>query len=209
MKNIKIFTLLYIPFLINDLFFINAYRYELWLFFDYFFKLIVLYIVFYFINKKKFTLLDLGIKKLPFKVFIFWSILLSITGIFIDQYLYEMINNNIVSWKLFSFPQIENILVGKFDLVFGLLLTAISEEVVFRGVAVMLLASYFKNSFLLVLFSSVVFGLAHWGLGIPLILSAAIWGILPAISVMKTGSIYPAIVAHYLTNFIDFSKLAH
>ncbi len=58
-----------------------------------------------------------------------------------------------------------------------------------------------------VVISSLIFGLIHWGLGPAVVVTAALWGILPAISVLLVRSIYPAIIAHYVTNFVDFSGL--
>lgn len=205
----RFFAFLYAPFLINDLFFMHAFRFELWLFFDYFFKILALSIALYFVFIKKISFEDLGFKTIAIKPMLAWSVVLSVSGILIDQYLFELISSNLPSWKLFAFPAIDSDLVLKFDLVFGLALTAVSEEVVFRGVVLILLARFFASSTKLVIFSCVVFGLAHWGLGVALIINAMIWGILPAISVLKTRSIYPAIVAHYLTNLVDFAGFLH
>lgn len=169
----------------------------------------VLYMAFMMVQNGRLSFADLGLTKIAIKPFVAWTLLLSVVGVFIDQKVFEFLHGYLGGWRLFGFPTIDNSFVEYFDLSFGLALTAFSEEVVFRGVAILLLLRYVKNTTFIVVFSSTVFGFAHWGLGVPLIISAALWGILPAISVIKTRSIYPAIVAHYITNFVDFAGLAY
>ena len=199
-----IFFLLALPFFLNDFVFAVAVESDTWLFTDYATKLFALFLALWLIQTKRLAWRQLGLSALPFKEFVFWSVLLSVTGILIDQFA-PLFLKSLPDWRFFSFPAIADRWVTGVDLTFGLMLTALSEEVVFRGAALLFLAAYFKKTWAAVIFSVLVFGAIHWGLGMAVMISAALWGILPALSVLKTRSIWPAVVAHYLTNLVDFS----
>lgn len=208
MRAWLIFALLCLPFLLNDFLFAATTGYEAWLFIDYATKIAVLFFALYLVQRGRIVWGDLGFTRIAAKPLIGWTLLLSVTGVLIDQNVPALLNELFPRWRFFSFPKIDDVWVERVDLSFGLWLTALSEEAVFRGAALLMLAIYFKKAATSVLFSAAVFGLIHWGLGPALVLNAAIWGILPAISVLKTRSIWPAVIAHYLTNFVDFSGLA-
>lgn len=207
MTPLPFFLLLSIPFFLNDFLFAAATEAGAWLFVDYATKIFVLFMVAYAVECGRFKARDFGFVLLPWRGFAAWTLLLTLTGVLIDQLLPSMLSAHLPSWRLFKFPAIDNPWVLGFDLSFGLILTAVSEEAVFRGAALLLLAAAIPNRFVLVAFSCLIFGAIHWGLGPALMISAAVWGILPAISVLVTRSIYPALIAHYVTNFVDFSGL--
>ena len=87
------------------------------------------------------------------------------------------------------------------------MLVAFTEEIVFRSCYLFVLKDKIKSKVLIIIISCIVFGMIHWSLGLHAIITNAIWGIMPMISLMTTNSIWPAIVAHYLTNFIAFSGI--
>ena len=55
--------------------------------------------------------------------------------------------------------------------------------------------------------SCCLFGLIHWSAGLHAVIATAIWGILPMIALIYTGSLWPAIVAHFVTDVVAFSGL--
>ena len=93
---------------------------------------------------------------------------------------------------------------GWLDITAGLALTAIAEELVFRRLFYNVLRPFFTSSVLFVLASAVVFGLIHWSGGVANVVSAAIAGVALMALMLRTGSVVPAIVAHYLVNFVLF-----
>ena len=197
-------ALLSLPFFLNDLFFWWAEGYLAWLGFDYLFKAIALLLVWVWVQRGG-SWAQLGLVRLPWRPLLFWTVGLSLLGVAIDQSVPGWMMAAGYDWRLFGFPAIDSSAVLAFDLSFGLALTAVSEEVVFRGFAILALLPFIRRPVVLVLGSSLLFGAVHWGLGPAVILTAALWGIVPAVSVVVTRSIYPAIIAHYVTNFVDFS----
>ncbi|MEH7884203.1 CPBP family intramembrane glutamic endopeptidase [Bacillus sp. JJ1609] len=89
-------------------------------------------------------------------------------------------------------------------LLFGLLfaiMNATLEEVLWRGI---LLSNLKENisTFYAVVITSIGFGLLHLSIGIPVIvcLLFSFGGLFYAIVVLKTNSIYPSIVFHFVIN---------
>ena len=117
---------------------------------------------------------------------------------------YPPIDDLFTSTKLQEFPEIKSTSLYWLDMTFGLALTAISEELVFRRLFLSTLKPYFSGTALFVLFSAVIFGLIHWSSGVANVVCAAIAGVAFMLLLLKTGSVWPAIAAHYLTNFILF-----
>lgn len=91
------------------------------------------------------------------------------------------------------------------DLTFGLMLVAISEEFVFRGVLLPQLSRALRSDVGGLLVSSVLFGLAHWSTGAGAVLQTSLAGVLLGICTLRTRTIYPAVIAHYVINFVTFS----
>lgn len=94
-----------------------------------------------------------------------------------------------------------------FDLIVGLALVAVSEEVVFRY----LYHDYWKTRALpvwwLYVVPSIAFGLLHLPRGVILAVSTAVFGALMMFLYRRTGSLWPPIVIHYVINFLIFSGL--
>ncbi len=193
-----------LPFFLNDLFFWGASDYRLWLAIDYLFKIAACALIWLWIRRGG-EQRWLGLRPVAPVVFVAWTVGLSLLGVAIDQGVPGWVIAQGYEWRLFSFPAIESRAVFWFDLGPGLMLTAVSEELVFRGFGVLALLALGWRPIWAILFSSLLFGLVHWGLGPAVIVTATLWGLLPALSVVLTRSIFPAIIAHYVTNFVDFS----
>lgn len=191
-------------FLLNDIPLIYAHTYISWLLIDYSVRLLALFIIFYLIKHKISVSSEFGLIKIGIKQFILWSIVLSVTGVMIDQIGYKLIEKILPKFQIMSYLKVENTLIKVFDLTAGLLLVSVTEELIFRGYYFSVLRSYTKSPFIIISTSSLMFGLIHWSLGLHGIIVAAMWGILPMIAMWKTGSVYPAIIAHYVTDFVSF-----
>lgn len=194
-------------FLLNDIPLIYAHTYISWLLIDYSVRLLALFIIFYLIQQKISVSSEFGLIKIGIRQFILWSIVLSVTGVMIDQIGYKLLEKILPKFQIMPYLKVENTLIKVFDLTAGLLLVSVTEELIFRGYYFSVLRSYTKSPFIIISISSLMFGLIHWSLGLHGIIVAAMWGILPVISMLKTGSVFPAIIAHYVTDFISFSGI--
>jgi len=108
---------------------------------------------------------------------------------------------------LSSFPAINALPLFVFDLTIGLVLVALSEEIIFRGIAKLALKRYIKSDLLIVIISATVFSSIHWSMGAPSLVSSFFIGCFYMLSFMKTKSIYPALASHYLGNYVAFSNI--
>ena len=91
------------------------------------------------------------------------------------------------------------------DLTFGIALVAFSEEVVFRRCARIFFRTYIINDWLLVLFTSILFGAYHWWTGIGNIVEAVLIGVLLMLFYLRSAALWPVVLAHYLTDVVDFA----
>ena len=91
------------------------------------------------------------------------------------------------------------------DGLFGLALVAYSEEVVFRRCARHLFKVYLNDGYALVVVTSLLFGAYHWWTGIGNIIEAVLIGALLMLFYRRSGALWPVVVAHYLTDVVDFA----
>ena len=99
---------------------------------------------------------------------------------------------------------VENTSLTRSLLIFALffsLINAVLEEILWRGILLSSLKEY-VSTFYAVLITSIGFGLLHLSIGIPLVMSLlfSFGGLFYAFIVLKTNSIYPAIVFHFVIN---------
>lgn len=157
---------------------------------------------------------------------VLWTMVTVVCGVAVDQTLGPFLAHRLHSAPRFTFPELGGVFQA-LDLTIGVALVALSEELVFRSLALRLLLARAKSApvrrpsgrdfaggsagmtlpalVLVVLSSSVVFGLAHWGAGLHAIITTAAWGILPMVALIRTGSLWPALIAHYVTDLVGFS----
>ena len=105
---------------------------------------------------------------------------------------------------LFRYPKIEQPALYWIDLTFGLALTAVAEEAVFRAIARDFLARYMSGAFAVVAASALIFAAIHWSHGIGAMLTALFAGAALMALYMRTGSVAPCMIAHYAVNAADF-----
>ena len=90
------------------------------------------------------------------------------------------------------------------DITLGLMLVAVSEEIVFRRCARDVLQPYLGDGHGLVLATSLLFACYHWWAGIGSIVEAFAMGILLMSFLQRTGAIWPVVLAHYLVDVAAF-----
>lgn len=206
-KKLLYLALLVSPFLLNDFPLIYAKTYIQWILIDYAVRILIIAAIIYLVKKKNVSLSEFGLVRINLKQFFKWSLILSFVGIVIDQVGWRFFDSILPKTKLMSYPTTGNALLNAIDLTFGLCLVSISEELVFRGYFYTVARNYTKKFFIITAFSSVVFGAIHWSLGLHAVIVSAIWGVLPMIALLKTGSVIPALFAHYATDFVSFSHI--
>ena len=109
------------------------------------------------------------------------------------------------SWRLTRFPAPTNLALQFFDVTAGVVLAAISEEIVFRF--------YFMNLFLLrgasmrmtIILSTLIFAAIHWSYGASTTIFAAFAGLLFSIGFIGTGNLAVPIIAHAVFDAVFFA----
>jgi membrane protease YdiL (CAAX protease family) len=106
--------------------------------------------------------------------------------------------------KLFEWPAIDNSLLLTLDATFGLMLTAVVEELIFRRLAWHALAKRLPGETSRLIGASLLFGLIHWGNGPWAVIATGLGGAALWLAYRRTGSLPLAIIAHYIINAIVF-----
>jgi membrane protease YdiL (CAAX protease family) len=201
-RSLVILAILSAIYLLNDFLFMRAGGYIEWLAIDYGSRFLAIGIILYLFRRKISVPAEFGLKSIPFRTGLVWVLVLAITGVLIDQAGWRFFERVLPFTQLASMPKIGNPLVRTFDLTFGVTLVAVSEEMVFRGYCYSALHDRMSSP-VLVLASAVLFGLIHWSTGLHAIISTALWGILPMVAMIRTRSVLPAMIAHYITDLVS------
>ncbi len=158
-----------------------------------------------------------------------WVVLISAWGIALYKVLEPWLYRSLPNTKLFGYPNLSGIRLA-IDLFPGIALVALSEEAFFRGIAFrvfgvrvntmfrqnalgLLEADGKQRSPTRVFFSLriwllvILFGVSHWSSGIGAVLSAMLTGAAFSAAVVFTGTLWPALIAHYVIDFVVFSGI--
>jgi membrane protease YdiL (CAAX protease family) len=92
-----------------------------------------------------------------------------------------------------------------FDIIFGLGVDTYTEEVVFRRCARHEFKPYLGDGLLLVAVTSLLFGAYHWWSGVGNILAVMLMGVLFMLFFRRSGSLWPVVLSHYLTDVAHFA----
>jgi hypothetical protein len=201
-RRLIILAVLSSIFLLNDFLFLTAKSYGMWLLIDYSSRLLAVGIALALVRRKISGAAEFGLTGIPFRSGLSWLLLLTATGILIDQVGSRFLEQFLPLTQLALMPKSDNSFVNIFDLTFGVALVAVSEEAVFRGYCFSALHDRL-SPLALVALSAVLFGMIHWSQGLHAVVSTALWGILPMVSMIRTRSIIPAVIAHYITDVVS------
>ena len=105
---------------------------------------------------------------------------------------------------LFDYPDIDDRAVYLFDLTAGLVLTAFAEELGFRALVQRAIERFTASIAANVLVSALLFSLIHWSNGLGSLSVTYIAGVLLAVLIMRTRSLWPAVAAPYLADLVLF-----
>ena len=193
------------PGLFNDLLYVDNTNYKSWLAFDYSFRIFQLAIIASYppfrevirnaIFNDKPTLN--GLLGALFCAALVWASD-NLSGLFF----YDLFGGDAA--VLFKFPEIEHAGIKLFDLTFGLSLVAISEEIIYRGLLAALVVRFFPGTFWLFIIPSIIFALIHWSHGPSNVIAAFVSGIIFMTLYLRTRSLVPPMLAHYIVNLIYF-----
>jgi uncharacterized protein len=120
-----------------------------------------------------------------------------------QTFIFPILRDNLNYLRLSSMPRITDVNVRAADLVFGLLLVAVSEELVFRRLMFSMLGS--KKFLSVTLLSALIFALVHLTSGIADAVNAFVDGVLVGSAFWITRRVSVCIVSHYVMDFIIFS----
>lgn len=124
-----------------------------------------------------------------------FSLYILITIVFI--YAKNKYGITVKSFWYFPLPQWQPVYV--FLYVMYLSITAgIYEEIIYRGIAIHQLKTLTSNTFILVVVSTLLFVSIHWSMGPGTWIEAGLWGALWAYLYIKTHSLLPIMIAHFL-----------
>ena len=132
---------------------------------------------FWLIYRRKLQASEFGLRTQSVFSFIATFLIVTLLGTLIDQ------NEKLLIATLPGYPPfggMPEIMIPAWnwiDLSFGLLMVGICEELVLRGFLYTFISRYTKNTFAIVILSSVAFGFIHWSLGMhAVIIASAIQG---------------------------------
>ncbi|PJN90745.1 CPBP family intramembrane glutamic endopeptidase [Bacillus sp. mrc49] len=165
-------------------------------------KLIIIYMLFVYLKKKKISLFSIRLKKVHIK-YILLGILMGIIAhmltMFFDRTQYYLLTGEWLTAEMIVGTLMEsNQNISFFSIIMIGFSVAISEEILFRGI---LLKQYQKmNIKPAIILSALIFSLYHMTVGN--LVFAFVMGISFALLTIYTGSIVPAIFYHFLVNEI-------
>jgi len=197
-----------VPFYVNDLANIYISHWGHWLTIDYLFvKVYPLLIIAYLLKTQRINPDNLGLNAQKATAFL---------GVFLMgtlSVLFVLYNDGLVTRlvggypRLGGIPAITNPFWHQFDFYGGLLLVAIVEELVFRGLFYIVLKKYTQNSVWIVLMSAIAFGLIHWSAGFAVVTASFAAGAIYMALYVRTRSLPAIILSHYVVDLISFSGL--
>ena len=151
---------------------------------------------------------DVAFRREPLRITVLESVIWMVGIVLVDHYLCgwlrQAINSALPATVLGVYPQSHGWL-HVIDNVFGIPLVAYCEEIVFRRCALRLFQRYFNDKWVLVVITSVLFGAYHWWTGIGNIAEAVLIGILLMLFYQRSKALWPVVLAHYLTDIVEFA----
>ncbi len=132
------------------------------------------------------------------------AMVLIFLDLFLNNTLAPWVDENFPSWFLFAFPKVENTALWVIDLTIGLVLVAISEELVFRRMAANFLERLNVSKPLIILSSAAIFSTIHWMTGPHHIATTFVIGVALMMIYLRWRSFWLVVFHHYCINFVVF-----
>ena len=202
-RDVAFLALVAAPFFLNDFLFLQTETALGWLAADYGSKILALAILFAIPTLRRAVAGTVALPRLPLEA----AVLAVVSAAIIvgaDWLLRVPVDIEIAALKLFQDPKLDSPVLYWTDITFGLVLTAVSEELVFRGAFARLMARALPGAAAMVVASAVFFALIHWSHGVTAMAVAFVAGLVLMALYRRTASLLPAMAAHYLVNLWDF-----
>jgi membrane protease YdiL (CAAX protease family) len=132
-----------------------------------------------------------------------WIILLVLAEIFLIQLIQAFLTYSFPPWRLGFYPYLQGGLYW-FDLTFGLMLVAYSEELLFRRCARFVFGALLGDGWPMMIATSIFFGAYHWWSGIWNAAGAGVAGLFFMIFYKRAGVLWPVVVLHYIIDLVLF-----
>jgi CAAX protease family protein len=132
---------------------------------------------------------------------------MTVLGIVLDRFGSRFFGSLLQDTRLGGIPPITNPLVAQIDLYLGLVLVAVVEELIFRGLYFTILSRYFPSRIVVFGISALTFGLIHWSLGLNAIIHTALVGAVLMICIWKTGSALPTAAHAFRAFFRELCRI--
>ena len=202
-QYLVLFLLVLAPFFLNDFAFMASRTAEQWLAVDYGSKTAALFLIAVFARLR-----GPSMASLPRRALTTEGLLLAagcaLAILAVDLVVTEARDFFPEELILFRYPNIEQPALYWIDLTFGLALTAVAEELVFRAIARDFLERYMSGTFAIVAASAVIFAAIHWSHGIGAMVTALFAGAALMVLYMRTRSLVPCMITHYAVNAANF-----
>jgi uncharacterized protein len=143
-----------------------------------------------------------GERRLPLWKIALWTIGLVLADVYLAG-LVKIVTAAFPMTALGGYPRTRDWL-HPVDLIFGLALVALSEEIVFRRCARHVLQPWLGDGWRLVLATALLFGCYHWWAGLGHVIAAGIAGVLFMLFYQRSGVLWPVVLAHYLIDLYFF-----
>jgi len=200
---IIVLLLLVLPFYLNDFANIFVSDWRVWLFIDYTaVKLFPFLVILWLIWQRKISAIELGLSVPAAVPFLAVFLAISLIGVFLDQNGYPILSNAPGYSSLGGMPKIESFLWRGIDLIPGLLLVGVFEELIFRGYLYMFISKYTRQPVVIVCLSAAAFGLIHWSGGFHQVIVTAVTGAVFMMFYIRTRSLPAIMLGHFAVNFI-------
>lgn len=201
MSRARILLLAYLPYYLND--FVNIYvaDYTVWVILDYVMRLAVIGFLLHMLRRGALTPSALGLTWPPITDLVLWTVLTSVTAM-----AYLWLSEFVLApffppGALGGVPLDTASPLFRFDATAGLVLVAVSEEMVCRGLTLDVLRARLPVPALYVI-SALLFSLMHWSLSAHTLADAFVYGLILVPATLATGSIWPSVLVHFLVNFV-------
>jgi CAAX protease family protein len=196
------FVLAYAVFYLNDVAFIRSAGWQDWLAVDYGSRVLVLALLL--VPRESRTLL---LRRESLRVGLWTALALVVACIAWDRLLdYGLLPITRAWWgdhALARFPSLPPI-AKPFDLLFGVALVALSEELLSRKATLLVLRPHVRSDAALIVISALLFAGMHWSYSPPDLFNVFLIGLVLMAVYLRTGALWPVILAHYAIDLISF-----
>lgn len=199
------FAVLLVPFLVNDLANIFVSDFAAWAALDYLSRGLPLAGAAWLVRSGRLSRADLGLSFPGWRAFAGHTLALCLFAALMITRGQDLVAALLPDAALGTYPIDQDSPLYYFDLFLGLVIVAVSEEVLSRGLACSALTGLWgRRAVPVFLASAALFALLHWSGGPRSLAVAFVFGLAFMATPWRTGSVLPPVVAHYLADLIAF-----